>query len=501
MNVKKLFLSTMIVVLLLLPTQVLARSWTTVPEADWSYTAPNNEDQYAYISQYTSVIRNGNIYYFSNDKIHIVNTNTGKHKASIDYLKNSNLFYSFFGTLAQVDNKGNVYALTATKGSSGVYSYKLTTYNDVGTKLWEKSYNEKIRSIAGVLILDNGSIMTYLETGSEKFVTYTYDTKGNLKAKKEWKSYIDGYRNGYFTTINVIGKQKSRLSYYDDSMKLKFTQDFNFSDGYYSGITTDGLVIYYKYNSATDKTTYFAKDSTGKKVWSKELSGQAGRDTLYDSHHPGKGTFKNYFGGTVGNKFFLIDSKGKTKQLTMGDHYFQTADDQTVMLQNDKKLEIYKASDLSLLHSMKLTEANKGDQFLYAGSGIVYRIDSKNVISKINIANPAVGVYLNGVKQSYDVSPQNINNTIMVPLRGVVEALGGKVIWQDGGVNIQYGEQQIVMKVNQSKATINGASYTLNQAPVIYRDSTLIPLRFLSEALGAKVKWVQAENNVYIELK
>ncbi|GGG88680.1 hypothetical protein [Paenibacillus radicis (ex Gao et al. 2016)] len=385
MNARKLLLSTLIAVLLLVPTQAFARTWTSIPEAEWSYTDPKTEDYYRYISLSASEIRKNNLYYFSSDKLHIINTNTGKHKATIDYLKNSNVNYSFFGSLAQVDNKGNVYAMTATKNSSGNYAYKLTAYNDAGTKLWEKPYKEKIRSIAGVLTLNNGNIVTYLETASEKFVTYTYDAKGQLKEKKEWKSFINGYQNGYFVTVNIIGKQASRFSFYDDSMKLKFSLNVNFKDGYYSGITAEGLIIFYKYNSATNKTTYFAKDQKGKTVWSKELTGQAGRDTLYDHHHHGEGTFTKWYGGNVGDKFFLIDRKGNTKQLTVGDFEFQTASDETVMLKTNKKVVIYKASNLSVLHSITLTEANKEDQFLYAGGGIVYRIDEKNVISKMDL--------------------------------------------------------------------------------------------------------------------
>lgn len=502
MNAKKILLSTIIAVLMLLPAQAFASTWTSMPGADWSYTDPNTKDYYDEISQFSAQIRNNNLYYFSNDKIHIIDTKTGKHKGSIDYLKNSNMRYSFFGTLSEIDSKGNVYAMTATKNSAGVYLYKLTAYNDTGKKLWEKAYNEKIRSIAGVLTLNNGSIVTYLETGSEKFTTYTYDAKGQLKEKKEWKSYVNGYQNGYFITVNVIGKQVSKFSFYDDSMKLKFSLNVDFNDGsYYSGITPEGLVIFCKYNSTTKKTTYYAKDSTGKKVWSKEFAGQAGRDSLYDHHHPGEGSFKNWFGGTVGDKFFLIDRKGNAQQLPYGDFYFQTASDQTVMLLHNSKLDIYQASNLSLLHSVNLSDANKKDQYLYAGSGIVYRIDEKNVISRINIANPAIGIYLNGDKQSFAIPPQNMNNTIMVPLRDVVEALGGKIVSsQNNEINLQFGDKKIAMQVNQSKATINGKSYTLNQAPVSYRNTTLVPIRFFSEALGAKVKWVQAENSVYIEM-
>ncbi|WP_042161974.1 hypothetical protein [Paenibacillus gorillae] len=386
MKARQLILSTIIIVLLLLPTQVLARTWTSMPEAEWSYTDPIVEEGfYDYITSSSTLVRNSNLYYFSNNRLHIVNTNTGKHKASIDYLGKSNMGYSFFGLFAQVDNKGNAYMMTATRNSSGNDVYKITAYNDTGKKLWEKAYNEKIRANAGLFVLNNGNIVTYLETASEKIVTYTYDSKGQLKDKREWKSFIQDYKNGYIVTRNIIGKHASRFAFYDDSMKLKFAINFNHDEGYYAGITPEGLVVFYKYNSATGKATFFAKDQTGKKVWSKEFAGQAGQSTFFNENHVGEGAFTK-FGVKIGKQLFLIDRKGTMQKLTFGDFEFQTASDQTLMLYNKKKIEIYKASDLSLLHSITLSNANKMDKFLYAGAGIVYRIDEKNVISKINVA-------------------------------------------------------------------------------------------------------------------
>jgi len=95
-------------------------------------------------------------------------------------------------------------------------------------------------------------------------------------------------------------------------------------------------------------------------------------------------------------------------------------------------------------------------------------------------------------KDLLPVSPQIINGRTMVPMRVIFEALGAQVIW-NGNTRTVTGIKSdtiIVLIIGNEVATINGQSQTLDQAAVVIDGSTLVPLRFVGEALDAEVQWV-----------
>ncbi|WJQ79832.1 copper amine oxidase N-terminal domain-containing protein [Brevibacillus brevis] len=101
-----------------------------------------------------------------------------------------------------------------------------------------------------------------------------------------------------------------------------------------------------------------------------------------------------------------------------------------------------------------------------------------------------------------DVKP-NISkdsNRTMVPVRFVSEALGATVSWNQEGqeVTINYESTTIVLKIGATVASLNGRQVTFD-APAVLKDArTFVPLRFISEAFGAKVEWVASERLVKI---
>jgi hypothetical protein len=78
-----------------------------------------------------------------------------------------------------------------------------------------------------------------------------------------------------------------------------------------------------------------------------------------------------------------------------------------------------------------------------------------------------------------------------VPLRFVSEAFGAEVTW-DGIfkiVGIKLGENEIRLQIGKNYAVYNGKQVMLDAAPYIQSGSTLVPIRFVSELLGANVVW------------
>lgn len=114
-----------------------------------------------------------------------------------------------------------------------------------------------------------------------------------------------------------------------------------------------------------------------------------------------------------------------------------------------------------------------------------------NSRKSVNWFKPRVKV--NDVQLSFDVQPENLGGRLLVPLRGIFEALGAQVSWNAPAKTItaQKGGSQISMQVNNAQAYVNGKVIGLDQAPTIKNGRTLVPLRFISEALGADVAWNQ----------
>jgi hypothetical protein len=112
-----------------------------------------------------------------------------------------------------------------------------------------------------------------------------------------------------------------------------------------------------------------------------------------------------------------------------------------------------------------------------------------------------VSVEVNGQPVYFrDAKPQMIGGRVMVPLRGVLEQLGAYVDWDAGSrmVTARKGSVDIQLRIGDRTAMVNGRSMTLDSPAMTVQGSTMVPLRFMSEALGADVQWMAQTNTVRI---
>lgn len=87
--------------------------------------------------------------------------------------------------------------------------------------------------------------------------------------------------------------------------------------------------------------------------------------------------------------------------------------------------------------------------------------------------------------------PIILNDYTLVPAREVFEAIGASVDWKNDieQVYITYNNTLIVIPVNSQKAYVNGNSKTLDTEAKIINNKTMIPLRFVTTALGFEIQW------------
>jgi hypothetical protein len=102
-----------------------------------------------------------------------------------------------------------------------------------------------------------------------------------------------------------------------------------------------------------------------------------------------------------------------------------------------------------------------------------------------------VNVTIDGVLQHFPQSAILYKGSTMVPMRGVFEALGAELYWSGRFQTVKAikGLTVVRLSVGDSKVSINGNIIDMGVESIIVNGSTMVPLRFVAEALGAKVEW------------
>ncbi|KJS12600.1 MAG: hypothetical protein VR67_08815 [Peptococcaceae bacterium BRH_c8a] len=91
-------------------------------------------------------------------------------------------------------------------------------------------------------------------------------------------------------------------------------------------------------------------------------------------------------------------------------------------------------------------------------------------------------------------------NRTLVPIRFVSEALGAKVEWDADNrqVIIEDGDVTIVLPIETASVIVNGQTKALDAPATINNSRTFVPLRFVSEALGAQVDYYSTTQGITI---
>ena len=99
-----------------------------------------------------------------------------------------------------------------------------------------------------------------------------------------------------------------------------------------------------------------------------------------------------------------------------------------------------------------------------------------------------------------NVIPYIKEDRTMVPLRFLTESLGATVGYNDvtRGITVTLGDTVMELTVGETTYFLNGEAFEMDCAAEISEDRTFVPVRFVSEALGKSVTWLSAERMVVI---
>ena len=123
------------------------------------------------------------------------------------------------------------------------------------------------------------------------------------------------------------------------------------------------------------------------------------------------------------------------------------------------------------------------------------------IMPKMNV----VTVRVNGEDITFEdpeALPKIMNNRTMLAARAFYEKIGAKVDWNGKArtVTVSKDKDKIVLTIGSNKAIVNGKEVALDSAATIVNDKTYIPVRFVSEAFGYKVKYDPNEGMPIVDI-
>ena len=107
------------------------------------------------------------------------------------------------------------------------------------------------------------------------------------------------------------------------------------------------------------------------------------------------------------------------------------------------------------------------------------------------LAEEKIKVTLDGQAMDFDVAPIIQNDRVLVPMRAIFEELHCSVDYTDIDgkqiITAKNDSNTISLEIGSNEMTVNGEKVSLDTAPIITDDRTLVPLRAVSEALDCSV--------------
>jgi len=161
----------------------------------------------------------------------------------------------------------------------------------------------------------------------------------------------------------------------------------------------------------------------------------------------------------------------------------------------------------------KIVTLNLGENLIsvkaFDSAGNKKEITKKVIYSKSQISKVIIELFIdkkaakiNGENKTLDAAPFIKNGRTLVPIRFIAEAFGARVEW-DGStktVRIYLDSKgvKIILQIDNKIAVVNDKKITLDVSPTIKDGRTFVPIRFIAESFGAEVQWDSKEQKITI---
>lgn len=115
----------------------------------------------------------------------------------------------------------------------------------------------------------------------------------------------------------------------------------------------------------------------------------------------------------------------------------------------------------------------------------------RQLVTEIKVTIGKNTALMDGRPVALEVPPILQNNRTMVPVRFIGEAFGAKFAWDDKSRKVTFTLDDVVIDlfIGKKTALLNGKSISLDTEPLIINGRTLVPLRFVGQYMGAEFQW------------
>lgn len=133
---------------------------------------------------------------------------------------------------------------------------------------------------------------------------------------------------------------------------------------------------------------------------------------------------------------------------------------------------------------------------------IVTELDKEKQFILMEVGKPTmlVGQETLEIDPGRNTVPVVQNGRTLVPIRAIIEAMGGTVEW-DGSqqkVSIGANNHTVEMWLGQKTIKVDGEGKDIDMAPMTINDRTMLPVRFVTENIGCQIEWIASCQQIVI---
>jgi uncharacterized repeat protein (TIGR02543 family) len=127
-----------------------------------------------------------------------------------------------------------------------------------------------------------------------------------------------------------------------------------------------------------------------------------------------------------------------------------------------------------------------------------------NTQREIELTIGSSTMYVDGSPVVLEAAPIILNSRTLLPIRAVVEATGGTIAWEASTQNVTIVRKDTTLElwIGSGEANLNGQLVSIDSdpmvIPIIMNGRTLLPLRFVAEALALDIQWDAAVQKITI---
>ena len=97
-------------------------------------------------------------------------------------------------------------------------------------------------------------------------------------------------------------------------------------------------------------------------------------------------------------------------------------------------------------------------------------------------------------------APCLVNSRTLLPIRAIVEEMGGLVTWDEieKRITLEVFNIELVLWLNSYEILVNGVPMEIDVAPQTINDRTMLPIRYVAENIGCRIGWIGSTQEIVV---